>query len=607
MSQDLNKQTHRQRGRVSVGLTAALLGCAAVAAVGYWFAGSRSGESAAGHQAMIGSYCLDCHNSLDRTAGLSLEEADFAHLSADPDLWETVARKIRIGMMPPSDAPQPSPEERQATVDWLQGTLDDAARENPDPGPALVRRLNRAEYANAVRDLLALSIDSTTLLPPDDSAYGFDNIADALTTSSVHVEQYLSAAGKIAALAVGDPETGPAAETIRFRQDASQNIPVPGMPVGTVGGGSAEIVLPLDGEYRIGVRFFQSNLGAVKGLELPHELEIAVDGERIHLVTVGGTEDFTALMRNITEAAQSVEERSSITVPLSAGPHEFSVGFVYNGAAQTSVRLQPYDRSSQDVLDATGHPHIETLTVTGPFNPSGPGNTPSRERIFVCDPSVAGSAPQADNECASEILSQLARRAYRGMETQADIEELLAFYDRGSDGRSFEAGIQMAIERLLSSPKFLFRIEQEPDTVEPKQTYSLPDVQLASRLSFFLWSSIPDDELLDVADSGRLSDPDVLSAQVERMLADSKARALVDNFAGQWLYLRNLDSFVPNSVGFPNFDNNLRQGLRKETELFFESVMNGDRSVVDLVTADYTSASRSTTVFRASTEITSVV
>jgi hypothetical protein len=545
----------------------------------------RQAESPAEHQALVGRYCLDCHNAAERAADLSLEGADLAAVERDPEIWEAVVRKLRVAMMPPSDAPQPEAGERAAFVAWLERRLDRAAGASPDPGPALIRRLNRAEYANAVRDLLDLTVDATALLPPDDSAYGFDNIADALNTSPTHVEQYLSAAGKIAALAIGDPETGPAAQTFRIRQDASQDIPVVGMPLGTVGGGMARVVLPLDGEYRLDVTYFKSNLGAMKGLEFPHDFEIAVDGERVHLATIGGTEDFTELMRNITEAADAVAKRSSTTVALTAGAHDISVGFVYAGAQLGTTRLQPFLRSSQDILDVTGHPHIETLTVTGPFNPSGPGSSASRERIFSCRPTPSGGEARA---CAEDILSTLARRAYRGTETEEDLGELLAFYDSGSATRGFEAGIQTALERLLSSPKFLFRIERTPESAEPGAAYPLTNLELASRLSFFLWSSIPDDELLAAANDGSLSQPKIYAAQVARMLASPKAAALVDNFAGQWLYLRNLDAFVPNSVGFPNFDDNLRQGLKTETELFFASIVNEDRSVLDLMTASDT-------------------
>jgi hypothetical protein len=510
-----------------------------------------------------------------------LEGADLANAGENP-VWEAVVRKLRVAMMPPSDAPQPPALERAELVAWLERRLDRSAAENADPGPSLIRRLNRAEYTNAVRDLLQVEIDATALLPPDDSAYGFDNIADALNTSPAHVEQYLSAAGKIAALAVGDPETGPAAQMFRIRQDASQNIPVVGMPLGTVGGGLAHVVLPLDGEYRLDVTYFKSNLGAMKGLELPHDFEIAVDGERVHLATIGGTEDFTELMRNITEAADDVGRRSSTTLSLTAGAHDISVGFVYAGAQLGTTRLQPFKRSSQDILDATGTAHRDA-DGDWPYNATGPGRwTRARSRAR------GARSSEAQRACAENILSALARRAYRGTDTEEDLGELLAFYDRGSATRGFEAGVQTAVERLLSSPKFLFRIERTPESAAAGAAYPLSDVELASRLSFFLWSSIPDDELLEQASAGELSEPKVYEAQIARMLADPKAAALVDNFAGQWLYLRNLDGFVPNSVGFPNFDDNLRQGLKTETELFFASIVEEDRSVIDLMTASYT-------------------
>jgi hypothetical protein len=575
MSATSNRNPGRWRGPVFGVAALAVAGAGAYALVRW-----RQAESPVEHQALVSRYCLDCHSAAERSGELSLEGVDLADAGRHPEIWEAVVRKLRVAMMPPADAPQPQASQRAALVSWLERRLDRAAAESPDPGPSLIRRLNRAEYANAVRDLLHLEIDATALLPPDDSAYGFDNIADALNTSPAHVEQYLSAAGKIAALAVGDPETGPAAQTFRIRQDASQDIPVVGMPLGTVGGGMARVVLPLDGEYRLDVTYFKSNLGAMKGLEVPHEFEIAVDGERVHLATIGGTDDFTELMRNITEAADAVGQRSSTTLPLTAGAHDISVGFLYAGAELGTTRLRPFLRSSQDILDATGHPHIETLTVTGPYNPTGPGESASRARIFACT--------AADRTCAEDILSALARRAYRGADTEEDLGELLAFYDAGSRARGFEAGVQTAIERLLSSPKFLFRIERSPASVEPGAAYPLTDVELASRLSFFLWSSIPDDELLALASAGTLHEPKVYEAQVARMLSSPKAAALVDNFAGQWLYLRNLDAFVPNSAGFPNFDDNLRQGLKMETELFFASIVDEDRSVLDLMTASDT-------------------
>lgn len=538
--------------------------------------------------AVIKQYCVGCHNDRLKTAGLTLESLDVRHPAEGGELaleiWEKVIRKVRVGMMPPQSAPKPSEQQRNSLVSWLESELDSAEAKRPNPGNIGVHRLNRAEYANAIRDLLDLKVDPATLLPPDDSAFGFDNIAETLGASPALVEQYLSAAGKIAALAVGDPDTGPAAEVIRIRQDTSQNVPIEGMPVGTEGGVMAHATLPLDGEYRLDIKYIISNLGAMKGLEMPHDVEIAVDGKRVHFATIGGHEDFMALMRNISEGLQAVEARSSTRVPLTAGPHEISAGFVYRGAVQGSPRLQQYIRATQDNLDATGHPHIETLTITGPFMPTGISDTPSRRKIFTCRPKSNGD----EQACARKIISQLAHRAYRGNDTPEDVNRLMEFYAAGKAQRGFEGGIQTAVERVLASPKFTFRVERDPANVNPGDVRPLSGQELASRLSFFLWSSIPDDMLLDVAAKGQLTKPAVLEAQVRRMLADPKAHALTENFAGQWLYLRNLDGMVPNSVSFPDFDDNLRQAFRKETELFFESIVQEDRNVLDLMTANYT-------------------
>jgi hypothetical protein len=537
------------------------------------------------HEAFVAEYCADCHNPIDLAGELDLAKLDLAALDANRDTFEQFVRKLDIGMMPPAEATSPHDDLRAAIVTSLVTRLDALDAGRPDPGPSLVRRLNRAEYANAVRDLLALEIDATSLLPPDDSAHGFDNNAEALVTSPLLIDQYLSAAGSIAALAVGDPESGPAAQIFRFRQDGSQNVPAPGMPVGTIGGGRVDVVLPLDGEYRLDVRYFKSNLGAMKGLELPHDVEITVDGERIHRATIGGHDDFNALMENITAGADAVEARSSTTALLNAGTHAVTVGFVYEGAAQTSVRLEAFDRSSQDNLDVTGHPHIETLTITGPFNPTGPGDTASRQRIFTCQPD--NPTPAAELDCAREILGRLARRAYRGQQTPGDLDTLIEFFTEGRARRDFEHGIQLALERLLASPKFTFRVERDPTDIPAGSIYPVSDIELASRLSFFIWSSVPDDALLVRAASGELADPVILEREVRRMLADPKAAALTENFAGQWLYLRNLSNMIPNSVGFPNFDDNLRQGLREETDRFFGHIVSADRPVTELMTADY--------------------
>ncbi|MEO8096071.1 MAG: DUF1592 domain-containing protein [Acidobacteriota bacterium] len=561
-----------------------------VAALGTQFTYSQQPAASPDERqaAIVKQYCVGCHNDRLKTAGLTLEPLDIRHPGdggeAVLDTWEKVIRKVRVGMMPPQGAPKPTAQERNGLVTWLEGELDRSAAAHPHPGKVGVHRMNRTEYANAVRDLLDLEVDPAALLPPDDSAFGFDNIADTLGASPALVEQYLSAAGKIAALAVGDPDIGPAAEVIRIRQDESQNAAISGMPVGTEGGRMVRTTLPLDGEYRMDVKYIISNLGAMKGLEMEREVEIAVDGKRVHVATIGGPKDFAALMRNITEAQQDVEARSSTRIALTAGPHDISVGFVYRGAAQGSTRLQQFIRSTQDNLDATGHPHLETLTITGPFKASGTGDTPSRRKLFVCRPKAV--AEEAD--CARKILAPLAHRAYRGTETPQDSTRLMESFAAGRAHRGFEGGIQTALERALASPKFTFRVERDPAKAETGDVHPVSGLELASRLSFFLWSSIPDVALLDLAAKGQLSKPAVLEAQVRRMLLDPKAHALVENFAGQWLYLRNLQAMVPNSFGFPDFDDNLRQAFRRETELFFESIVQEDRNVLDLMTANYT-------------------
>jgi mono/diheme cytochrome c family protein len=540
--------------------------------------------SATTYRPVIDKYCVGCHNERTKTAGLMLDKLDLSDLSTGADAWEKVVRKVRVGMMPPSGAARPDPETRQALVTWLSGGLDRTAVAHPNPGRALIHRLNRTEYANAIRDLLTIDIDSSALLPPDDSAYGFDNIADALGVSPVLLERYLTAADKITSLAVGDPDSQAAGQTFRIRQDASQDTHIEGLPLGTVGGILAKTTLPLDGEYDFAIRLFRTNLGVVRGLEYEHQLEYTVDGERVHLSQVGGEDDFKANLKNMTKAGDDVEARAHFRMKLKAGPHTISVAFLERTSAANPLRLQPFIRSSNDTLDTIGHPHLDTFTLTGPYNPTGSGDTPSRRRIFFCRPSGAGD----EEACARRIISTFARRAYRGMATDADLQRLYEFYQVGRKAGNFEKGVQVALLRMLASPKFVFRAERDPDNVAAGAVYRISDLELASRLSFFLWSSIPDDQLLQAARQGTLHQSAVLTQQVRRMMADPKSDALVTNFAGQWLYLRNLKNFQPNSLEFPDFDDNLRQSMQREAELFFESVMRENRNVLDLMTADYT-------------------
>jgi mono/diheme cytochrome c family protein len=536
------------------------------------------------YHAVLQKYCITCHNERTKIAGLMLDKLDVNNVAGGADAWEKVVRKVRVGMMPPQGSPRPDQETRQSLVTWLASELDRASAANLNPGRGLIHRFNRAEYANAIRDLFALDIDTSSMLPPDDSAYGFDNIADALGVSPVLLERYLTAADKVTSLAVGDPETGPYGQTFRIRQDASQDTHIEGLPLGTVGGILAKTTLPLDGEYSFSIRLFRTNLGVVRGLEYDHQIEFTVDGERVHLSHIGGEEDFKANLKNMTKAGDDVEARAAFKMPLKAGPHTITVAFLERTAAPNPLRLQPFIRSSNDTLDTIGHPHLDTFTLTGPFNPIGSGDTPSRRRIFFCRPTTKVE----EDPCARRILSTFARRAYRGMAIPADIDRLFEFYQVGRRDGNFEKGIQVALQRMLASPKFVFRVERDPDNLAPGAVYRVSDLELASRLSFFLWSSIPDDQLLQVARQGTLHTPAVLNQQVKRMLNDPKSDALITNFAGQWLYLRNLKNFQPNSLEFPDFDDNLRQAMQRETELFFESVMRENRNVLDLMTADYT-------------------
>src|SRR5262245_24160227 len=457
----------------------------------------------------------------------------------------------------------------------------------------MLRRMNRAEYANAIRDLLALEIDPTVLLPADDSAYGFDTNADVLGVSPTLQERYLSAAARVSALAVGDPSRGPVSETYRVRQDLSQNQHLEGLPLGTVGGLMVRHDFPMDGEYRFQIRLQQTNFGNLRGLDYPHQIETAIDGQRVHLASIGGNADLAMMFEEPQNAGDKIEARLASRVQVKAGPRAVGVAFIRNLPIGDTRRLQQFLRSSVDTLDWTGLPHIQSLAITGPFDPTGPGDTPSRRRIFICHPAQSGSAAAKgeagyDLACAQRILQALAHRAYRRPVNNSDIDPLLAFYRAGRAEGTFDTGIQRALHAILANPRFVFRVEQDPQGAKPGDTFPITDLELASRLSFFLWSSIPDDALLEAAESGMLHRADVLEKQVRRMLADPKSEALVANFAGQWLQLRNVKSVLPNSDEFPDFDDSLRQSMFRETELLFDSIMREDRSVIELLTADYT-------------------
>ncbi len=542
-------------------------------------------------EAVLTEYCVTCHNERVvagsgaapsalvtqlRTAGLALDVVNVSNVGEHADVWESVVRKLRIGAMPPSGRPRPDETTLGAVASWIETALDRAAVATPDPGrrPAL-HRLSRTEYQNAVRDLLALDdlpkeLDIAVMLPADNATSGFDNLADLLFVSPTLMERYLAAARKISRLAVGDPTMLPIVDTYQLDRDLVQDGHLTGLPLGTRGGTRVRSHLPLDGEYLITVQF----PGAARE---PHDVEVSVDGERVRLFTVGENPPKRQASGVFTLDA---DPDLQVRVPLRAGPREVAVAFLPKSGALAEGQVRSYRSRSRQ-------PSVASLIISGPYGADGAGDTPSRRRILSCRPAT-GTTGADEVACVRSILSTLARRAYRRPVTDVDLERLMPFYDQGRAEASFERGVQRAIERLLVSPEFLFRLERDPAGAAAGDVYRVSDLELASRLSFFLWSSIPDDELLDLAVGGQLRDPVVLDQQVRRMLADSRSEVLVTNFAEQWLFLRDVDAKEPDSGFFPGFDENLRQAFKRETELFVGSVLRDDRSVLDLLTANYT-------------------
>ena len=534
---------------------------------------------------LVARYCVTCHNDKGRIGGLSLQSADVTEVTRNAEIWEKAVRKLRVGAMPPAGAPRPDAAALDHLASYLETSLDRAYAAKPNPGRAPLHRLNRTEYANAVRDLLNLEVDAAALLPPDDESSGFDNIADVLRVSPSLMERYLSASWNISRMAAGNPNVTPSTSTYRVSPDLSQDQQLEGLPLGSRGGILVRHNFPADGEYVFKVRLWRNTFDLMRGMEDPHEIEVALDGARVQAATVGGKEDFGKMAENPGAFGASVDQRLSIRVPVKAGPHEVSAATLLRSHAVRDDLVKPFLRTTIDGLDITGDPSVDRLSIEGPFQPKGAGQTPSRARIFTCRP----AKPAEELPCARKILSTLAQRAYRRPASEGDLEQLLSFYQRKRNSQgTFDQGIESALQLILASPEFLFRFEADPENVAADTSYHLGDVALASRLSFFLWSSIPDETLLALASQGKLKDPAVLERQVRRMLADPKAGALVDNFAEQWLFLRNLKSAAPNMEAFPDFDDNLRQAMRQETKLFFRSIMSEDRNVLDLLTANYT-------------------
>jgi hypothetical protein len=548
---------------------------------------------------LLDEYCVGCHNERARVGGLALDTLSRADVSVNPGVWEAVVRKLRAGAMPPPGRLRPRVDRTSAFVSGLERTLDAAAAARPNLGSSGIHRLNRAEYANAIRDLFAVDLDVRNLLPADDAnTHGFDNIADVLSVSPVLLERYLTAARMVGRLVVGETPAA-VAEVYRLPRMLQQDTRMgEDLPFGSRGGLAVHHAFPVDGEYQIKVKLQGNNYDYIRGIGSPHKLEIRIDGTRVKRFTFGGEDHGTPAPASFAGAVEGnpewekylhdADEHLHASVPVKAGRRLVAVYFVEDAAVVPDGILQPkqsgYPLSVNEMRD--GHPLLDSMAISGPHAVSGPGDTPARQRVFVCRPTGA-----ADEEpCAGRILSSLARRAFRRPATRADVERLFRFYVSGRP-EGFDVGIQRAIERLLVDPEFLFRIERTPPGVASATVHRVSDIELASRLSFFLWSSIPDDPLLDLATQGRLGDPAELERQVGRMFRDARARrALVDNFAGQWLELRNLRGLTPDPDLFTDFDENLRDAFERETELFLDDHMRADRSVVDLLTADYTFA-----------------
>ena len=532
--------------------------------------------SAATHRQSLDRYCVTCHGEELKTADLRLDLADARNVGKDAELWEKVVHKLRTSVMPPAEMPQPSIEARGALLSWLEASLDESAAANPNPGRTeTLRRLNRTEYQNAIRDLLSLDIDAASLLPHDESGHGFDNV-NVGDLSPTLLDRYISAAQKISRLAIGGARTAPRSDMIRVKPDVTQERHLPGLPIGTRGGVLIPYTFPRGGEYDIRIWLSRNRNEEVEGLKEPHDVYLLLDRKPVETFTVAPPTD--------RFDTSFVDKHLKVRLPVTAGPHDLGVTFAKTQSSLLETMRQP----TQSRFNMHRHPRtapaVYQVSITGPHAAKVGGDTPSRRRLFVCRP----AAPAEEEKCAKEILSTLVRRAYRRPVSEADLVRPMAFYRAGRAKGDFDAGIEKALTGVLVSPKFLFRAELDPVSVTPGGAYQVTDIELASRLSFFLWSSIPDDELLDAAIRGELSRPGGLERQARRMLADPRSSNLATNFAGQWLHLRKLESFSPDNRLFPDFDDNLRQAFRKETELFLESILREDRSVLNLLKADYT-------------------
>ena len=568
-----------------IGITAALLSSAAAAQQ------PAASADTVKYRAFADKYCVTCHNkraALPADDPVNLEPAAFDDPLGHAGTFERVLRKLSVRAMPPQGMPRPSEVEYAGFTSWLAASLDRAWEAKSTPGRFVVHRLNRAEYANAVRDLLAVDIDVSDLLPTDGAEFGFDNIATALKTSPLLLEGYVNAAQRVAAMAVGDPQVKPGTTEHSISREFSQNGYIEGLPLGTVGGTVVRHVFPADAEYKLSgrlVRGVQEGYAGVEGNDTPYTFVITVDGTEVYSAPVGGPKDDEIQAADLAAAQPIIDKRMTGRARITAGPHD--VGFTWKERPfQVQDVWEPSRRDSQEIHMVAGMPKLRSVSIDGPYNVYGLSEGPSRRRLFVCHP----GAGVDESSCAEKILTNLVRGAYRRPVTPADVEAPMSFYKRSrQSGGNFDDGIRAGVARVLSSPNFLYRIEKDPAGAPAGVAHPVSDIELASRLSFFLWSSIPDEKLLDLAAAGRLRAPGVLTGQVARMLADERSGALVKNFTGQWLQLRNLEAkVVPDLLMFPDFDDNIRRGFREETELFFGYILRENRSALELLSADYT-------------------
>ena len=530
-------------------------------------------------RAVVSQYCAGCHNDKVQSGGVSLARLDFGHVENEAELAEKMIRKLRAGLMPPAGARRPGTPTLNAVASALESALDAAAASSPNPGRPALHRLNRFEYANSVRDLLALDVDPATLLPPDDSSHGFDNMAEVLNMSPTLMEAYVRAAGKISRLALGDPSMSPIVETYHIPQSFSQTDHVPGTPFGTRGGMVARHNFPMDADYIFKMSFYYSSIGPVFGASQPkgaQKIEVAINGERVALL------DFDPDMK-------VSDDLRTPPIAIKAGPQTVSVSFLTTSSGPVDDFVMPFQQALADL--STGHiagltalPHVRDVGIQGPYNATGVGDTVSRRTILSCRP----TGPADEIACARNVISTLARRAYRRPVAASDVDGLMTLYRAGRLKGDFESGIRVAVQGIVADPQFVFRFERTPADAAPGANFRVTDVELASRLSYFLWSSAPDDELGELAAQQKLRDPAVLERQVRRMMADPRAQSLTTNFAEQWLGLRNLNDMQPDVYLFPDWDQNLTRSMRRETQLFFSSIMAEDRDVTDLLQANYT-------------------